>query len=191
MRKILNPRLAGEELTLRFTKDKRGRPVRVRGDGEGYFDVPDEDAEFLCSTPGWSPAVERKPRALPEADEAPPAPTLRQTVQAGPPKPKLAPPAPGTAKAPEPPAPPEPPSAPEDDDAGDVVAAEIEALVKKDDAREMRARFVEAGYEIPEFDDDMLLRDMKASLELALLADEEQDPEEKSEGTEEPTGSEG
>lgn len=99
--KIQNPELAGESLSLRYTRDpESGRSIIVTGDDKGIFDMPTRDAEFLCGTPGWK--LLRSARTV---DSAPPAP---------PPVPEA------------PPAVPEPPAAPEETDTEPVDLATLD-----------------------------------------------------------------
>lgn len=181
-KRIQNTALAGVELACRYERDARGRPAHVKGDEEGVFELPERDADFLLTTPGWRNA-ERKARALPPA--LAPAPST---------KPKLAPPTPGAP--PKPPAsPPGPESKPPLDVAlGGDVAALIDGLRSKADAQAFAETWRAKGYEIEPMSDEMLLRDMKAHLVEALLtdADEDEDEDDEEESDEgEGTGDEG
>lgn len=58
-------------------KNMRGAQLNMKGklyvgDGDGVFDMDDEHAEFLLSTPGWEPVRKRAPRKA--AKKAPPSP---------------------------------------------------------------------------------------------------------------------
>ncbi len=193
-KRIQNTALAGKKLTLRHTRDARGRAVMVQGDDEGVFEMPDADADFLLGTPGWKSA-ERKARALPPAPPAQPE-TLRTAVQTGPKKPPLAPPAPtGAVTAPKPP--PGPPEGSEGssssgegggEDSEPDVEALIDGLRTKIEAQQFADAWRAKGYEIPELNDDMLLRDMKEKLAEALLVDDEEEPASEDET---PKGEEG
>jgi hypothetical protein len=63
--KIKNVNMAGQVMRLRYAG------TMVTGDAQGVFEMPDQDGEFLCATPGWSLCVPKSARAI---DDAPPAP---------------------------------------------------------------------------------------------------------------------
>ena len=102
--KIQNPVMAGATLNLRYARDKEdgSRPASVSGDERGIFDIPEKDAKFLLSTPGWSPL--RKARDAAETPEAPKA---------------VVPPPP----------PPAPPAEPEDDEPADLSTMDKDELL--------------------------------------------------------------
>lgn len=96
--KIQNPAMAGQALTLRFARDDNGNPVTATGDAKGVFDLPQKDAEFLVSTPGWgplraaslvqeaapAPAPAPTPAPAPAAAETAPAPAAEAEEEVGP-----------------------------------------------------------------------------------------------------------
>lgn len=150
--KIQNRAMRGQKLSLRYTRDRDGRPVMVECDDEGCIEVPEDEAKFLLGTPGWSNPSKRKAPRPPQ----PSAPTRARTVQEGP------------QNAP----PPKPDSAPSEGEELDV-EAQIEGLRTKADAIKFASTWRAEGYEIPELDaDTMKLREMKEALGAALLEDE-------------------
>lgn len=67
--KISNPNLAGATMALPFSKE----PVTLAADGS--CDVPEKDATFLLSTPGWT--APREPKRV----EPPPIPRAEETAE--------------------------------------------------------------------------------------------------------------
>lgn len=140
--KIKNENMAGTEMGLRYGDGT------VTGDANGIFDVPEKDAEFLLSTPGWTKLKKGSP--------------LSGAVVA-----------PSAAQAPDP-APEEPETAPEDDDGGDEgddgedapEGPDLEAMTKA----ELLACAVEYG--VDDVDAHMRKDDIKAALEAALFEGE-------------------
>lgn len=155
---VQNRALKGQVLALRYTRDRDGRPVQVKGDAEGVFDLPKAEATLLCQTPGWAPVAKGK---------APVAPVVPETPQ-GPPVVAEAPESP--SEAPE--SPPEeledPPEAEESQEGPDIDGIRTKAQVVRI-AEEWRAR----GYDIPELDTKAPLVELKATLTSALYGDAE------------------
>jgi hypothetical protein len=141
--KIKNPSLAGMELGLKYGTGT------VTGDADGVFDVPDKDAEFLLSTPGWTKPKKGTPlTAVP--DPAPePDPTPEEPVAESEPA----------------------PASDEGDDAVDEGADEaegpdLEAMTKA----ELLATAAEYG--VDDVDAHMRKDDIKAAVEAAIFEDE-------------------
>lgn len=67
--KVRNENMAGEKLTLRYTRDEDDNRLVVRGDEQGIFEVPKKDAQFLLRTKGWS-ALTRRARPVEEEQAA-------------------------------------------------------------------------------------------------------------------------
>lgn len=163
--RIQNKNLASSAITLRYTSHK-GERVSVKGDERGIFDVPQEDAEFLLTTPGWT--------AVREATALEPVPPVKPEPPAAP-KPPFKPAAPGApvpaaAKPAEPPAQPPPPPAASsaEDSAAEAVAKEIDSLRSKADA----LAFAEL-HGIEGLNSEMKLSEMKEKLTSELLVSEE------------------
>lgn len=161
MKKIQNRNLAGEKLTLRFTRDEKDptRPKTVLGDAEGRFEVPDRDADFLLATNGWSEV--RQPKALDPtpAPQAPPQPETPPAPPEDPPEPEK-----GNTDASE-------AGESEEDDEREV-GPDIDGLRRKEDAQKIAKEWREKGYDsIPELSDDMKLSDMKDILNLAIYGE--------------------
>ena len=140
--KIKNENMAGATLGLRYGDGT------VTGDENGVFDVPDKDAEFLLSTPGWGKVKKGTPLsgAAPEPSKAPaPAPA--------PEEPETAPEEPATATA--------------GDDEGDDAAEgpDLDAMTKA----ELVATAAEYGVDV---DAHARKDEIKAALEEALFEDE-------------------
>ena len=75
--KIQNKNLAGQSLTLRFTRDADDRRVVLTGDAQGVFDLAGchpKDQQLLSGSAGWRTVKSAsKPTEAP-APQAPPAP---------------------------------------------------------------------------------------------------------------------
>lgn len=141
--KIQNTALAGATLGLRYGRDSDGRPVAVKGDENGVFEMPEKDAEFLLQTEGWR--IPRLAKSLPEA------------------------PAPAPEPEPVPAALQDPPAADADDEDLDdeEEIPDVDGLRTKAAAMEMAEQY---GVEL---DSDMRLSDMKAKLEDELFVKED------------------
>jgi hypothetical protein len=144
--KIKNPSLAGMELGLKYGTGT------VTGDADGVFDVPDKDAEFLLSTPGWAkPKMGRS--VAPAAPEPAPEPE---------PEPAAVEPEPA----------PEPASEPEMGDEGDDAADEGEEGPDLEAMTKAELLACAAEYGVDDVDAHMRKDDIKAAVEAALFEDE-------------------
>lgn len=150
--KIQNLAMKGELLGLRYTHDENGRPVQVRGDGDGVFDVPEKDGQLLLGTPNW-----HRPRK-----------TSRALTRPEPVRPVPAPePEPEPASSGEEPGGEEPEESEEGPD--------IDGLRTKADALKLAEVWRGKGFDIPELDaDTMKLGEMKEALAEAIYADEDE-----------------
>jgi hypothetical protein len=143
--KIKNENMAGTTMGLRYGDSA------VTGDENGVFDVPEKDAEFLLSTPGWSKLKKGSPLS-------------GATVQ-----PSMAPAADPEPEAPET----APETAPEDDGGGDegddgedaTEGPDLDAMTKA----ELVATAAEYGVDV---DAHARKDEIKAALESALFEDE-------------------
>lgn len=154
MRTVMNPTMRGTSLALRYTRDRDGVSIQVQCDDRGCVEVPEEEAVFLLSTPGWrSPAKQSR---LPTS--APPEPS---PVEKAPSKPPALPEGSGG----------------DDEEKSEPSIDDITALRTKAAATAYATRWCEAGYEIPELDQDFKLSEMKDVLVDALFDDDESEEE--------------
>jgi hypothetical protein len=145
--KIQNPKQAGASISLRYARTEMGEPVRVTGDANGTFDVPERDAELLLTTPGW-----REPKQARQIGDDPapaPEPTTPDPALVG-----------GTDG--------EDGEDPPDDQDTEPEGPDLEKVRTKAEALALAEE-----YEVEGVTEDMRLADMKAALELAIYGEEE------------------
>lgn len=169
--RIQNKNLGETEITLRFTHHD-GERVRIRGDARGIFDMPARDAEFLLTTPGWSPvreATSLDPAEPPAVRKPENPPAVRKPENLKPSAPGAPPVAPPSAPAPVAPA------APSDAAESKAEAAKIAALKAEVDSLRSKAdalAFAEL-HEIKGVEAEMKLSEMKEKITAELFVTEE------------------
>jgi hypothetical protein len=156
MTKLQNHSMCNETLSLRYTRDRDGVPLKVVGDAHGVFDLSEaheDDVALLSNSPGW-----RAPRKDVRPVIAPPAsrPTMSDAVAQG------------------------PGALPTDSDSGvedsgedeGLEGPDIDGLRTKAAAMALAVTWRAEGYKIPELDDTMRLGAMKDVLNAALYPPE-------------------
>jgi hypothetical protein len=172
MRTVMNPAMRGQLLALRYTRDRNGVSIQVQCDDRGCVEVPEEEAAFLLETPGWRtpPKKGRSPTSAPR--RSPPKPSAAATVKDGP---QNAPPPP--KKAPAEPTEEDSAGADEEESGDEPSLDDVIELRTKAAATAYAKKFREAGYEVPELDQDSKLSEMKDVLVEALFDDDEEGDE--------------
>lgn len=82
MKKIQNLKLAGQKLRYQKRPDSVEMSEAV-GDAEGTFELPDDVADKLLGTPGWSAPTKRAPRKAKTRPQTPPKPETPQDPEEG------------------------------------------------------------------------------------------------------------